>query len=135
MVQSIGPDAGLPAGDTQRALDAERGRIELDQPVGAGFGWELGDGVLQVEFHGEICAWSVERLQPVLLGLLADARPWAVVTRLAEVTFFDASGVNLLLRARELAGEHGATFTLESASRVVRRVLALCELDVEFGVS
>jgi anti-anti-sigma factor len=135
MVQSISPESGCPAGDPHLGFGGERGRIELDAPVGAGLMWELDDGVLHVEFHGEICAWSVERLQPMLLSLLGDVQPWAIAMRLSKVTFFDASGVNLLVRARRLAADRGAKLSVESTSRFVRRVLALCELDGEFGVS
>jgi anti-anti-sigma factor len=133
MAHSTSPESGCPA-QTHAVFGGERGRIELDDPVGAGLGWQFDDGVLHLEFQGEICAWSVARLQPVLFSLLTEVRPWAIVSRLTAVTFFDASGVNLLIRARQMATDECATFTLESASRVVRRVLALCELDGEFGI-
>jgi anti-anti-sigma factor len=134
MAPSISPESGCPAGETPPAFGGERGRVELAEPVGAGLVWEFGDGVLHVEFHGEICAWAVERLQPTLLRLLTDGRPWAILIDLSRVTFLGASGVNLLIRARQLAVGQGAELTLASTSRVVRRVLALCDLDGEFGV-
>jgi anti-anti-sigma factor len=135
MAQPISPEFGNSAGDAHAAFSAERGRLELDMPAGSGFGWEVADGVLRTQFHGEICAWSVARLQPVLLSLLADLQPWAIVVDMSAVTFFDASATNLLIQARQLAADQGATLSLESPSRFVRRVLALCELDDEFAVS
>ena len=135
MAPSISPESGYSADDTHPVFGGERGRIDLVEPIGAGLVWGLDDGVLHVELHGEICAWSVGRLEPVLLGLLSDARPWAIAVELSGVTFFDASGVNLLIRARQTAAKQCAELALRSPSRFVRRVLALCELDDDFPVS
>lgn len=140
MAQPISPEFGDSVGgahppDAHPAFGAERGRLELDTPAGSGFEWEVAEGVLRTRFHGEICAWSVARVQPMLLSLLADLQPWAIVVDLSQVTFFDASAATLLIQARQTATGQGATLTLESPSRFVRRVLALCELDRELGVS
>jgi anti-anti-sigma factor len=63
-----------------------------------------------------------------MLGALR-ARGHAVVLDLADVTFMDSTGLNLLLEAQREVGRDGWEFSVRGASQPVRRVIALAGLE------
>jgi anti-sigma B factor antagonist len=56
------------------------------------------------------------------------ARPTGIVLDLAETTFMDARGIDLLLHAQELMRSIGGDLVLRSPHRMVVRLLQLCEV-------
>lgn len=57
------------------------------------------DGCVVVELHGEVDVSAYQRAAPVLDPIAAGSVP-TVIVDLRHTTFFDCSGIALLLRAR-----------------------------------
>ena len=85
-------------------------------------------GVAIARAIGELDAASKGQLTRAIEAASAAK---AVVIDLAGVTYFDAGGLRVLLRARDDAIARGSSFTIRSASRPVRIVFELAgQLDL-----
>jgi anti-sigma B factor antagonist len=80
---------------------------------------------------GEIDLASAVPFGQRLAELIRDARSPAVVD-LSGVTFFDSSGINVLVRAGVSAEAAGVDLILQAPSRQVRTVLTLTGLADHF---
>jgi anti-sigma B factor antagonist len=108
--------------------DARIGRIQAGG--GPMFRVEVCSGTLRswVVLTGELDLTSAPRLQQVLDQLCRDGCP-DVVLDLAGLDFLGTVGLELFLRADDQLRAAGGRLILNRPRRVVRRVLALTELD------
>jgi anti-anti-sigma factor len=81
-----------------------------------------------VVVSGELDLASAPRLQQVLDQLCQDC-PTEVVLDLAGLEFLGASGLEVFLRADDQLRAAGGRLILNRPGRLVRRVLAITELD------
>ncbi|MEV7416233.1 STAS domain-containing protein [Streptomyces sp. NPDC089919] len=79
---------------------------------------------------------DIELMEPAerALAALVDARPPVLVVGLAEVTFCDSSGLNLLLKTRAAAAAAGIGFRLAAVPPTVMRVLELTGTQAVFAL-
>lgn len=82
----------------------------------------------RVELSGELDFASAPLLQQVLDQLCRDGYP-EVVLDLSGLTFLSAAGLTVFLRADDQLRDTGGRLILERPGRLVRRVLAITELD------
>src|SRR5207248_191711 len=83
---------------------------------------ERRNGVAVVRAVGELDLASKSQLSD---AIDAAASAHAVVVDLDRVSYFDASGLRVLLHARDNAVARGSSFTVRRAPRIVRTVLEL----------
>jgi anti-sigma B factor antagonist len=81
-----------------------------------------------VVVSGELDLASAPRLQQVLDQLCQDC-PAEVVLDLAQLEFLGASGLEVFLRSDDQLRAAGGRLILNRPGRLVRRVLAITELD------
>lgn len=91
------------------------------------------DGVRRLRLRGEIDLGTARLIDQALAEVLA-AEPDRVVVDLAEVTFIDSSGLNALVRARNLVGEQRGTLVLAQVPPELRRLLEISGLLDGFTV-
>ena len=84
------------------------------------------DGGVVVIARGEIDLATSPQLRDALLA--PEARSASVVLDLREVTFFDSTGLQLVLDADVRAREEGRTFIVLPGEGEPRRVLELAEV-------
>ena len=89
------------------------------------------EGNAVVTAGGEVDVASAPELERCLVGLIDAGTP--VVLQLADVTFMDSSGLRGLVTARQRAEKSSVSFTLDSRSPVVDRLLQVTGLDGIFG--
>ncbi|MCU1455485.1 MAG: anti-sigma-factor antagonist [Acidimicrobiales bacterium] len=82
------------------------------------------DGALIISLSGEIDVSTIDILTLDMAAALDDA-PDGVVFELSEVTFFDSSGLTLLLTAQAKVG----VLRLRTPSDIVRRVVEVSGLS------
>lgn len=68
------------------------------------------------------------------LAAVVESRPPLVVVDLHEVTFVDAAGLGVLLRAARSLAAQGSRLVLASPQRTVRRVLEMTDVDKALDV-
>lgn len=108
------------------------------QPVPAHFGGDLGvtlsrprPAVAVLAVRGEIDTLTTPQLETGVNELLA-APADRVVLDLTEVSFLASSGLAVLIRAAQLAGERSQRLRLVIATRAVRRPLQVTGSDQLF---
>ena len=87
-------------------------------------------GASRLALVGELDAAGVPELEARLARCDGD-----VVLDCSRLTFVDASGLSLFLRARIACETRGVTFTLVEPSRRVLRLLSITGLDAVFLTS
>jgi anti-sigma B factor antagonist len=88
-----------------------------------------GPGMVRVDVIGEIDLATAPRLRVALLAAIAaTAAGTEIRVNLAEVTFIDAIGVGVLVRARGAASRAGVGLSLEHPRGLVLRILELLDL-------
>ena len=102
----------------------------LDQPTLSIHVVSLGDEVLVVA-EGEVDALNLDRLR----NALDMAMTRRMVLDLADLTFFDAATVSVLLGACADVHTRDGTFAIRAISPLGRRMLAATGLDVYLGLS
>ncbi|MEV4198923.1 STAS domain-containing protein [Micromonospora globbae] len=81
-------------------------------------------GVVTVMARGEVDLSTADDLQrEVEAAVRGDST--AVTVDLGEVTFLDSAGINVLLRGRRLADEHGKPYHVTNAQGIVRQLLRM----------
>lgn len=70
-------------------------------------------------------AWSARDA----VGAAVAARPECVVLDLSGLTFLDASGITLMIRAHRQARRHGVRLAIVRAPEAVHHVVRTCGLD------
>ncbi|HVH21204.1 MAG TPA: STAS domain-containing protein [Pseudonocardia sp.] len=110
------------------------------QPLPANLGGDLGvalshprPGVAVLAVRGEIDALTTPQLETGIDELLADPAE-RVVLDLTQVTFLASSGLAVLIRAAQLAGERAQRLRLVVATRAVRRPLQVTGSDQLFDL-
>jgi anti-sigma B factor antagonist len=110
------------------------------QPLPAILGGDLGvalshprPGVAVLAVRGEIDALTTPQLETGIDELLAGSER-CVVLDMAEVTFLASSGLAVLIRAAQLAGERAQRLRLVIATRAVRRPLQVTGSDQLFDL-
>jgi len=87
--------------------------------------------ITTVRISGEIdiatCAAMGNAMSTVLYGGPVD-----LIADMSAVSFMDASGIRVLLAARQLAAETGSTLALRAPSQAVRRLLDILHLTEMF---
>jgi anti-anti-sigma factor len=83
------------------------------------------DGDVELAVSGEIDLWVAERLWQAIDEAIAPDRP--LVLDMHRVTFFDISGLRVLLRALDRLGGDPAKLIIRSPSPIVMRVLDVTE--------
>ena len=106
------------------------GRVAWSSPVTAALEWDLSGGALTVRLGGEVCTWSVRRIEPVLRAAISSLEPEAINIDLSEVTFFDGRGVSVLIEVSESARQQRRACQIMGTSDASRRVLAACGLEL-----
>jgi anti-sigma B factor antagonist len=82
----------------------------------------------QITLSGELDLVSAPHLQQVL-DQLCRQRPREIVLDLSGLKFLGAAGLSVFLRANAQLRADGGRLTLTRAGRLVRRMLAITELD------
>ena len=82
--------------------------------------------VVSVSICGEI---DIATSRAMGEALAADPRPAHLEVDMSAVTFMDASGIGVLLAARQRAVDGGGSLTLRAPSWAVRRVTGILGLD------
>lgn len=85
------------------------------------------NGNVRVIVHGELDMETGPRAEEELRRA-EDAKPPVLVLDLREVTFFDSTGLQLVLDADVRAREEGRTFVVLPGDGEPRRVLELAEV-------
>ena len=85
-------------------------------------------GTATVIASGEIDMMVVTRFEAALTQALGSRCPDLRVDA-SDVQFFGSEGVRSLLKAEELALEQGTRLSVVNASRTVRVVLKICDLE------
>jgi anti-sigma B factor antagonist len=85
--------------------------------------------VVTVRISGEI---DIATSQAMRDALATGPDPAHLEVDLSAVTFMDASGIGVLLAARQRAVDGGGSLTLRAPSRAVRRVTGVLGLDELF---
>jgi anti-anti-sigma factor len=111
------------------ARSTAAGHSRWSLPVSASVEWVLTGELLTVALAGEVCSWSVRRIEPVVRAVIESLDPHAVTIDLSAVSFLDARGVSMYVGLAASADEHQRSFEIAGASEASRRVLALCGLD------
>ncbi|MCD9143607.1 STAS domain-containing protein [Streptomyces albireticuli] len=93
----------------------------------------VASGAIIIELHGEIDILAEQELGPRVDALTERFRA-DVVIDLREVAFLDASGLRLLLRARERVLERGGRLRLVRGVPRVFRVLRVTGVEGAFTV-
>lgn len=88
---------------------------------------ELHGQVARIVVRGELDLETGPRLQDELRHAEADA-PERLVLDLREVTFFDSTGLQIVLDAEVRAREEGRTFVVLPGHGEPRRILELAEV-------
>jgi anti-sigma B factor antagonist len=91
-----------------------------------------GDGAVVVQIGGELDVATAPLLR-ALIGALVLAGNCRLVLDLEELTFLDASGLSVLMRAQELAVRDGGWVRLVRVRPQARRVLHLTRLTQVFA--
>ena len=88
-----------------------------------------GPGSARVSLAGEIDLSTAQRLRSELLAVIVAAPPGADVrVDLAGVTFVDATGIGVLIRANQAARRAGIGFAVANPTGVVRRIIDVLDL-------
>ncbi|MBB5803654.1 anti-anti-sigma factor [Saccharothrix ecbatanensis] len=95
--------------------------------------WSLSSGTLVCAVSGEVDVCTAPWLRDRLLPRIHLAGPDLVVD-LAEVRFFGAAGLTVLVEAKAAADASGVGFCVVARTRPVLLPLALTGLDLEFDV-
>lgn len=77
-----------------------------------------------IRLHGEIDLSSVEAVRAVISEALAHADT-SLVIDLSDVTFFDSSGLGLLVAAKDEGALDGVELVLRAPSPAAQRILEL----------
>jgi anti-anti-sigma factor len=85
-------------------------------------------GTAMVIASGDIDMTMVERFDAALAEALGSRCPDLRVDA-SDVEFFGSEGVRSLLKAEELARDQGTRLSVVNASRTVRVVLKICDLE------
>jgi len=85
------------------------------------------DGKVELAISGEIDLSVTDQLQSIIDAALSPDRP--LVLDMHRVTFFDVSGLRVLLRAFERLDRNPAKLVLRSPSAIVLRVLLATSTD------
>jgi anti-anti-sigma factor len=93
--------------------------------------WRAAAEVAVLYVVGEVDLLTVQVFRDTVDQVL-DRPPLVLVIDLSAVTFFGASGLTVLVVARELAQQRGAALRLVCGTRAVTRPLALVGLDHSF---
>ncbi|GGN29849.1 hypothetical protein GCM10011609_87170 [Lentzea pudingi] len=99
-----------------------------DAPQSAGVVAVEQDGTLVALVSGEVDANSADHVFTEVVRCL-DQRPAALVIDLDPVTFFDSSGIRVLLELGEQSAAHGVRFAVAASNRVVVRPLTVTTVD------
>lgn len=86
-----------------------------------------------VQLCGELDLVALGSLDACLEVVLREG-PRRLVLDLSSLSFIDAAGVAVLLRARRRAEEADVALILDSPTAPVSRVLALADVDAEFTI-
>jgi anti-anti-sigma factor len=82
---------------------------------------------------GEIDMATAPELDRRLQAAIST-RPARIVVDLSAVTFLDSSGINALVRAKNVGDGFGVDLVLESPNEACQRVLKVTGLDVVFDI-
>ena len=85
------------------------------------------DGSVELAVSGEIDLFVSDRLWIAIEQVISPERP--LVLDMHRVTFFDVSGLRVLLRALEQLGRDPAKLVLRSPTAVVLRVLLITNTE------
>ena len=85
------------------------------------------DGTVELAVHGEIDASTAGFLGDAIDAAMRPGRP--VVLDMQQTTFFDASGLRVLLRVLGRLDRDPTRLVLRSPSRIVLRVLTASQTD------
>ncbi|MEV0321180.1 STAS domain-containing protein [Streptomyces sp. NPDC050658] len=85
------------------------------------------DGAVVVELHGEIDLLAFQRINPLLDPITAGTAE-KVIIDLTETTFFDCSGISLLVRAHRRTTARGARMSVVCPRALTLRILGIAGL-------
>nr|WP_237330518.1 STAS domain-containing protein [Streptomyces sp. BA2] len=85
------------------------------------------NGAVVVELHGEVDLLAYQRIIP-LLDPITGGTATTVIIDLTHTTFFDCSGLGLLVRARRRTKSRGARLSVVCTHPLTLRVLRLTGL-------
>ncbi|WP_371530630.1 STAS domain-containing protein [Streptomyces sp. NBC_01283] len=85
------------------------------------------NGAVVVELHGEVDLLACQRIAP-LLDPITGGTATTVVIDLTHTTFFDCSGLSLLVRARRRTKARDARFSVVCTHPLTLRILRLTGL-------
>jgi anti-anti-sigma factor len=88
---------------------------------------QLSSGVARIAVRGELDLSTGPRLEEEVRRIEAEG-PKVLVLDLREVTFFDSTGLQLVLDADVRAREEGRTFVVAPGDGEPRRILELAEV-------
>jgi anti-anti-sigma factor len=90
-------------------------------------------GAITVRLSGEIDVANATALTDALEAVSEPGR--RLVIDMADVSFIDSSGINVLLRAARWTGDRHGGLTVGSASANVRKILEILGLTAHFGLA
>ena len=95
---------------------------------------ELADGSVRLSAHGELDLATAAVFGEALSECVRD-RPRHVVVDLADVPFIDASGLRVIIDARDRQQAAGGDFLISRPSRQVVRVLEIAGSRAELPIA
>jgi anti-sigma B factor antagonist len=81
---------------------------------------------------GEIDISTADALERAIAEII-DGGAGHVIVDLSGVTFMDSAGINVLLKGRRWADDHGQQFRVTGATGIVRQVLDLTGVAVHLS--
>lgn len=128
---AVRPDDFKGADAMSAIEEPTQARVQRDFAVTA----DIDDHRGVVRPHGELDVATVPAVERAALDVWSDGAD-ALVLDLSAVTFFDSSGLQLLIRLKSLADDVAPRrLALADCSEPVRRVLELTRLADRFGLS
>ncbi|GAA0461575.1 hypothetical protein Ade02nite_16140 [Paractinoplanes deccanensis] len=87
-----------------------------------------GDGTARLTLDGDLDMATAGSLDGHVVRALTGERPRQLVIDAAGLSFCDSSGIHALVRARDTAHRHGASFVVSNTTGITRRTLEITGL-------
>ena len=93
------------------------------------------DGQVLVKVAGELDGYTAGQLSDALFDVIQGQGNRSLILDLADMTFIDSNGLNVLVRALRWTAERGGTITLAGPRRQAAKVFEIVGLDKVFTIT
>jgi anti-sigma B factor antagonist len=93
------------------------------------------DGQVLVKIAGELDGYTAGQLSDALCDVIQGQGNRSLILDLADMTFIDSNGLNVLVRALQWTGERGGTITLAGPRPQAAKVFEIVGFDKVFSIA